>query len=113
MAKVTTVQIIDDIDGTPSPDAATVTFSIEGDNWEIDLGPGNAEALRNALAPYIENGRPVRTTTTTARKAKNSSAGGPSPDAVRTWAQAQGIQVAARGRISAHLQQQYLDATGA
>ena len=45
------IGITDDIDG--SPDAQTITFSFDGQNYEIDLSQENQEKFRQALAPYL------------------------------------------------------------
>src|SRR3954451_4908911 len=47
----------DDVDG--SPDARTLTFSYDGQRYEIDLSPENQEKFRQALAPFLANSRVV------------------------------------------------------
>jgi hypothetical protein len=48
---------IDDIDGTEAVE--TVTFALDGNQYEIDLNALHATALREALARYVEQGRVV------------------------------------------------------
>jgi Lsr2 len=54
MAQQTTVRFIDDLDGSEA--AGTITFGLDGRTYEIDLSDENADKLRHALAPYLEQG---------------------------------------------------------
>ncbi len=47
MARTTTVQLIDDIDGSQA--AETVRFAVDGRTYEIDLSTEHAEGLRHSL----------------------------------------------------------------
>lgn len=55
MAERIQVDLVDDIDGSPAKH--TVTFSLDGVSYEIDLNDGNAEALRSVLDRYIKAAR--------------------------------------------------------
>lgn len=55
MAKVT--KLVDDIDGTDAD--RTETFGIGGVIYQIDLSDGNAKALLDALAPYVDKAQKV------------------------------------------------------
>lgn len=103
MAKKTLVTITDDIDG--SEDAQTVTFGFGGRDCEIDLSEKNAAKLEKALKPYLEAGRKV----SAAGRKPGRPAASSSFDltAVREWAAANGIPVAARGRVAATVLEQY------
>lgn len=92
MARTISVVITDDLDG--SPDAEAVTFSFDGQGYEIDLAAANKARMRESFRPFIEAGR---------------RAGQRKPDlsAVRAWASAQGLQIAERGRISADVMSKY------
>lgn len=57
MAQRTTVELVDDIDGTKA--AETVKFSLDSTHYEMELSARNAKKLRSLLAPYIEAGRKV------------------------------------------------------
>lgn len=59
MAKKHIMQTIDDLDGSVIEDGTTVTFSLEGRSYEIDLASDNADKLRDAFGPYITAARPV------------------------------------------------------
>lgn len=63
MAQKVIVSKIDDLDPSieDNPDngivVETIEFGVDGLRYEIDLGPENAAALRDALAPHKEAGR--------------------------------------------------------
>lgn len=100
MAKKTIVSILDDLDETP--DAQPVAFSIDAVNYTIDLAADNEQKLRNLLAPYIAVATKVRQTpspgrTFTRRTPERSR---DENKAVRDWAAANGVTIAARGRIA-------------
>ena len=105
MAQKVQVVLVDDLDGGSADE--TVTFSLDGVSYEIDLSHDNAAALRDAFAPYVGHGRrvggPRRSTGRGAARGK----GGTNPAVVRAWAKSQGIAVNERGRISADLQAKF------
>ena len=55
MAKTVIVKLTDDIDGSDADE--TVSFALDGTSYEVDLSASNAAKLRDALRPYVENGR--------------------------------------------------------
>ena len=55
MAQKVEVRLEDDLDGGPAEH--TVTFALDGKDYEIDLSNSNAEKLREALRPYVATGR--------------------------------------------------------
>jgi hypothetical protein len=61
MAQHVSVQLVDDLDGSAAD--LTVSFALDGQQYEIDLSTGNGERLRAALEPYVAGarraGRPV------------------------------------------------------
>lgn len=104
MAK--TVTVVDDIDG--SANAETVTFSFEGDRYEIDLAKKNRTAFEKALKPYIDAAQKVsRARSSSDRRGRRSS--GPKRDlaAIRAWAAEQGYEVSERGRIAQAIVEEY------
>ena len=105
MAQRTHIDLIDDLDGSPA--AETVSFSVDGVGYEIDLSEGNAARLRNALAPFVAAGRKQSNVRRQGRR-KSGSVG--DATAIRTWAQAQGLAVSNRGRVSAEIRQAYENA---
>jgi hypothetical protein len=51
VAQRISVELVDDLDGTEATE--TVTFSIDGTRYEIDLSGAHAGQLRDLLTPYI------------------------------------------------------------
>lgn len=105
MAKQIQEIFIDDLDGSVMDQENTVTFAIDGDSYEIDLNGTNEEALRLALAPFINKGRAVRAGGHLARRRTRGSGATRSADRersarIRAWAKANSIQVSERGRIA-------------
>jgi hypothetical protein len=102
------VQIIleDDYDGGEADE--TVSFALDGAEYEIDLSTENATELRNALAPWLSHGRKVggRKRTRTARAAAVTESSGSTSD-IRAWALENGMDVSSRGRISSEVRQAY------
>jgi hypothetical protein len=96
----------DDTDGTIMAlgEGETVTFSIDGIGYEIDLTKDNAAQLRASLQEFISAAREVRPT----RKRKASLASGMDTKAIRAWALKVGIKVSDRGRVPDRIVQQYL-----
>ncbi|MEO2118704.1 MAG: Lsr2 family protein, partial [Microbacterium sp.] len=61
MARKIVHQLVDDLDGTVLEigEGETLTFSLDGTAYEIDLTDANAAALRDSLAPYVSAGRRI------------------------------------------------------
>lgn len=57
MAKTVQTLVTDDLDG--SADAEEMTFGLDGAWFTIDLGPKNAEKLREALTAFVEVATPT------------------------------------------------------
>jgi hypothetical protein len=102
MAQKVQVVLVDDLDGGTADE--TVTFSLDGVSYEIDLTHDNAAHLRDALAPYVGHGRRVGGSRRAGSRGAARAAGATNPAEVREWAKSQGIAVSERGRISAELQ---------
>jgi hypothetical protein len=104
MAQKVQTLLIDDLDGAEAE--GTVRFGLDGTDYEIDLSAKHAEALRKALAPYLNAARraPGSASRRPGRSGRRAaSADGPNPTAVREWAKSQGIEVKDRGRVPAEL----------
>ncbi len=118
MARRVIQQLIDDIDGKPADES--VTFSLDGVQYEIDLSSKNAAALRDALAPYLAAGTKVGRggVVPSGRRGRVSSSaatgrsGRDQNRAIREWAQQQGLEVSERGRLKQDIIDQYEAATG-
>ena len=106
MAQKVNIVLVDDIDHTDADE--TVTFGLDGKNYEIDLNTKNANALREALAPYIGHARRAG-----GGARRSSSRGGSSRSSagdIREWAKANGFEVSERGRISSEVREAYASA---
>ncbi|GHD13599.1 histone-like nucleoid-structuring protein Lsr2 [Zhihengliuella salsuginis] len=101
MARKVEVTLVDDLDGSSA--SGSVSFSIEGTHYEIDLSDKNAQELRDGLAKYIEAGRRVASPKSKApvRAGKNDTA------EIREWAQKNGYNVSSRGRIHGSIIEAY------
>ena len=55
MAQKVQVLLVDDIDGSDADE--TVTFSLDGVSYEIDLTDANAQKLRDDLSTWIGHAR--------------------------------------------------------
>lgn len=103
MADRTIVVKVDDLDPSIDVDVRTVTFAYEGTEYEIDLGRSNREALAEALAAYVDAGRPTRGPAATTRRARARAEAAE----IRAWAAAHGIELSDRGRLPARVRARY------
>lgn len=103
MASRTTVALIDDVDGGTADE--TVSFALDGVEYDIDLSSGNAESLRNALAEFVIVARRTSNRGAVfAGKTRIRADGDKAQNrAIRDWARQQGHQISERGRISSDL----------
>lgn len=99
MAQITEVRLVDDLDGGKA--AESVAFSIDGKLYEIDLSEKNAAALRGAFAPFVGSARRAGSVPAVNRPKASARSGRPREQtaAIREWANANGHEVSARGRI--------------
>ena len=103
MAQKIVTELIDDVDGSVAEE--TVEFSYRGYSYEIDLSSKNIQRLDKALNAFIEH---ARRTGRTGRQGKATVSRIPSNSAdVRAWAEAEGYDVPARGRIPNALREAY------
>ena len=113
MARKVQVILSDDLDENVPADE-TVSFSLDGTNYEIDLSDKNAEELRDAFSRYVQAARKV------GRGGGRASGGGRSratggggrmdreqAGAIRDWARKNGHAVSDRGRIPASVVEAY------
>lgn len=104
VAQKVVVTLFDDIDGSEA--AETIAFGLDGKSYEIDLNETNAKKLRKALAPYVEAGRKRARS----GKAYRQTEVAPDPSAIRAWAQANKMDVPARGRIPKRVYEAFSEA---
>lgn len=115
MAQRTVVQLTDDLDGKAIAEGKgeTVRFGVDGQDYEIDLGEKNAQALRDIVGKYAAAGRRVgggsrggsRARSTATRTNRDYD-----PKAVRAWAESQGLEVSQRGRVPSDLVTKFQEA---
>ena len=94
MAKKTIVEWVDDIDGTAA--AETLTFTIDGSSYEIDLSEKNADKLRSVMGGWIEASRRSTNNRVRAVHTKDDPA---EATKARKWAIDNGFEVGPRGRL--------------
>jgi hypothetical protein len=107
MAKQTIVTLVDDLDGSEAEEQ--IEFAVDGRTYEIDLSASNSKKLRDALAPFVAAAR-------RASGGRRRTAATPAPrptvdreqnQAIREWAQQQGMKISERGRIPASVLEAY------
>lgn len=113
MAIRTITELVDDLDGSEGD--VTVAFALEGRSYEIDLNSAHADEMRALFQPYIDKARRTRGMSPDGRRGRASSPASNNSNsgdhekrqAVRAWAQSQGIAVSDRGRLAQALIDQY------
>jgi hypothetical protein len=102
MAQKHIVQLIDDLDGGVATE--TVSFGLDGANYEIDLSQKNAAKLRDALANYVaasrRSGGGGRSRGSGGRRSgRPSRSDREQTQAIREWARKNGFKIGEKGRI--------------
>jgi hypothetical protein len=107
MAQRTIVELTDDLDGGKAEE--TISFRLDGTNYEIDLSKANAVRFRETTSQYVRAARRAGGTAGGRGRQRQRGAGGSAGQtaAVRKWAAANGHKVSSRGRISASVQAAY------
>lgn len=111
MARKVQVILSDDLDENLSADE-TVSFSLDGTSYEIDLADRNAEEMREVFSRYVSAARKVGRGSGRASGGGRSRATGGRMDreqagAIRDWARKNGHAVSDRGRIPASVVDAY------
>jgi hypothetical protein len=110
MAQKVTTSLIDDLSGDTIDEGTgrTVSFSFDGNHYEIDLSDDNADALREAFSDYLAAGRKVSGRQTRGGGSSAPKRGNSDELAkIRQWANANGHEVSSRGRISQAVRDAY------
>ena len=110
MAKRVIHELIDDINGQAADES--LTFALDGVQYEIDLTAKNAAKLRDALAPFVgaatKVGRgPIATGRGRERGRSTARADRELNQAIRDWAKSKKIDVSDRGRIKQEIVDRY------
>ncbi|MGH3289402.1 MAG: histone-like nucleoid-structuring protein Lsr2 [Streptosporangiaceae bacterium] len=101
MAQKIQTLFIDDLDGGEA--AGTVSFALDGADYEIDLSEAHAGELRAILTRYAGAGRKVTSSTRRPARRGGTAADGLSTTEIRDWAKANGVEIKDRGRIPAQV----------
>jgi hypothetical protein len=111
MAKKTVVTeiLVDDMDGSAGD--RTITFTWDGTAYEIELSRKNATAFEKMMKPYLDVARRVRSSTR-GRRAVGARGGKRDLAAIRAWAEENGFDVSARGRVAGAVIDAYDAANG-
>jgi hypothetical protein len=100
------ILLVDDLDASEA--AETIVYAVDGQQYEIDLSDKNAERFRSLLKEFVDASRPVQRGSATAptpaprttRRRQGASQDHRDDIAqIRAWAEEQGLEVSARGRI--------------
>jgi hypothetical protein len=109
MAQRVQVILVCDLHGDETPGTETVTFSVDGASYEIDVCDAHAAELRDSFARYVGvarratgRGRPPGSGGGRRRRRGSGEAA-----AIREWARANGVPVPERGRIPADIAARY------
>lgn len=108
MATRTVTTLVDDVDGSEAEES--IEFALDGVVYQIDLSGANAEAMREALGPWVDAGRRTGGRRQMGGGYRNSAPPAATRPkitvemrgAIQRFAEAQGFPVpASRGRIAA------------
>jgi hypothetical protein len=106
MAQRVQVLLEDDLNGGAA--TQTVSFSIDGAAYEIDLNDENAAKFRDSFAVWIRAGRKAgRSSTGGAARRRPAANRRSGVQQEREWLIANGYEVSSRGRIPANLREIY------
>jgi Lsr2 len=99
------VVLVDDIDGSEAVE--TVSFALDGVDYEIDLNLPHAREIRAQLSPFVEKARKAAGSPGRPARQRRAGAGDKKNKEVRDWARKNGLQVSERGRIPANVVAEY------
>ncbi|MFV9452754.1 histone-like nucleoid-structuring protein Lsr2 [Rhodococcus sp. NM-2] len=114
MARKVVVELVDDIDGTVfGEDGESITFSVNGVDYEIDLKGKHASKFHKQIGFFIEHATRVG-----GRKRRSDRFAVPDAPVrrrgngkeIRAWAAEQGYEISSRGRLPAEVEQAFQDA---
>lgn len=99
------VHLVDDVDGSTAVE--TVSFSIDGAAYEIDVNKRNAKAIRSDFEKWAAHARKPRGKARTTRRRAGAAKTTSEAATVRAWAAERGVEVPPRGRIPKAVLEQY------
>lgn len=105
MAQKVKIILEDDLTGGPAEE--TIQFGLDGKRYEMDLSAENAAQLREALRPFADKARRVQAERRSTPKQRVTSQPDGETPKIRAWAQDNGYEVSARGRVYQHIKDAY------
>jgi Lsr2 len=108
------VVLTDDLDGSEA--TQTITYTVDGQEYEIDLSEENVQRFHEALEPFVSASRQVSRQAAPTRRGRGDGrrrSGASQRDdipQIRAWAEANGYEVSARGRIKKEVLDAYDEA---
>src|SRR5215472_5866146 len=105
MMRSVTVTLVDDLDADKTADE-TVSFGLDGRDYEIDLSKAHAGELRKMANRYIAAARRAKTAVRQ-RPARRTQADRERAREIRAWAVEKGLMTTERGRIPEHVTREY------
>ena len=108
------IVLSDDLDGSEA--TQTISYTIDGQEYEIDLSEDNVQRFHAALEPFVSASRQVSRQAAPTRRGRGDGrrrSGGSGRDdigQIRAWAESQGTDVSARGRIKKEIIDAYDEA---
>jgi hypothetical protein len=85
----------------PDGEQRSITFGLDGQEYEIDLCAKHSEKFREMVGKFAEHAR--RGTVRGAKRRRRTAANRQRSAEIRAWAKKSGIEVSDRGRIPAHV----------
>jgi septation ring formation regulator EzrA len=107
------VVLSDDLDGSEA--IQTIIYTIDGQEYEIDLSEENIQRFHEALEPFVSASRQVQRQAAPTRRRgdgrrRSGSRWRDDIPQIRAWAESQGMEVSARGRIKKEVLDAYDEA---
>jgi septation ring formation regulator EzrA len=107
------VVLSDDLDGSEA--IQTIIYTIDGQEYEIDLSEENIQRFHEALEPFVSASRQVQRQAAPTRRRgdgrrRSGSRWRDDIPQIRAWAESQGMDVSARGRIKKEILDAYDEA---
>jgi hypothetical protein len=93
-------KLVSDLDAVPADE--TISFSLDGQGYEIDLSAGQAQEMRTELGPYVER---ARRKPGQSRRRKRSAR--PDLPEIREFARVRGYDIKERGAVPGRIIEEY------
>jgi hypothetical protein len=107
MARKVQTSLTCDVHGDDTVGDGTISFSLGGSAYEVDVCDNHATEITDAFAPFIEAAhKPANGASRSRRRAVTTGNDSKAP-IIRTWAKSQGLEVSERGRIGQSVIDQY------